>query len=181
MCGYAAIYTEGYAVPPSAFVLQEDGSYTAAVWARTAVLILAAGAVIFVLWRIVLLQASLRRRHFKKKISYHPDGSGTMAVYEAILRTADLVKKSKEKSDKTAVERLKTDYPEIGGCEWDSFYEQVMQAAFYYPQEGEDERVKTEQLYRRFFRAAKRRMGAGKRFLYKYIYCLDITSDVRKT
>lgn len=240
MCGYAAIYTEGYAVPPSAFELQEDGSYhavidgsmghawcqvydadnrswiirdhtpaaretapdrneekvgemenaeqseeesqrnTAAVWVRTAVLTMAAGAVIFVLWRIVLLQASLRRRHFKKKISYHPDGSGTVAVYEAILRTAHLVKKSEEKTDKTAVERLKTDYPEIGGYEWDSLYEQVMQAAFYYPQEREDEWTKTEQLYRRFSRTAKSRVGAGKRFLYRYVYCLDIAPDVRK-
>ncbi len=55
-----------------------------------------------------------------------------------------------------------------------SLHEQVMRALFYHPDMGREEWKRAYRLCRGFSDTVRARMGAGKRLLFRYLYCLDV-------
>ena len=227
MCGYPAVYAEGYAVPPSAFVLQEDGSYRAEIdgsmghaWCqvydetegswidvehtpaasgaaaedvreqetpenakedadgREGVcaqrIFLAAGVVLLLSAGLIMVQAAVRRKRLRSRMSYSEDGAGILAMYDLVLRTAKFM--GEVPSDDLSADTLKIlkkISPNIKEEYWNQFYEQVTRSLFYFPETGEKEWENAWRLCQRFSESALRRMGRGKRLACRCIYCLD--------
>lgn len=149
--------------------------------------IAAAGVALFLfLAGIFLLQAAFRRRKRRAGMAYTAEGNGIPAMYDAVLRTAKAAggsgkgsadRYARELPDDLGMERLdalKSDYPQISREEWDWFHEQVMRSLFYRPDIGRDKWKRAYRLSQRFSEIARARMGAGKRLMFRYIYCLDV-------
>lgn len=138
---------------------------------------------------VTVLQASMRRKRLLKKLGYRADGSGALVMYDIILRTAHLDKgilmgkKNKDRLSEGILEKLKYSYPGIKTEEWDSLYMLVMRGMFGRPSDTEEDRRRWERACRFFWtftETAKESMGRGKRFLYRYVYCLEPLIDKKR-
>lgn len=133
-----------------------------------------------------LLQAAFRRRKRRAGMAYTAEGNGIPAMYDVILRTAKAAggpgrdsgdRHGADLSDELGIEwleSLKEGSPQAGGEEWDWLHEQVMRALFYHPDMGREEWKRAYRLCRGFSDTVRARMGAGKRLLFRYLYCLDV-------
>ena len=138
-----------------------------------------------------LLQAAFRWRKRRAGMAYTAEGSGIPAMYDAVLKTAKAAGGSGKGSADTyargsaddlgmgRLDALKSDFPQISGEEWDWFHEQVMHTLFYHPDIGREEWKRAYRLYRRFSETARARMGAGKRLIFRYVYCLDVSPRMK--
>ncbi len=125
---------------------------------------------LFAVLAVVILfpvQARIRRKRLEKKVRRKKGGSGVKAMYDALLRTADLL-----------------ELEAIPGECGDWFETTVMRLLFDRPEterDAEEELWETgDRLYREFAHRVWKHMTGWQRFQYRYIRCLKPLRDREK-